>query len=98
MDKHKLDKKDRIAKALVIMLSIFIILIVVGLLGFMYLFNLDALTSLFYASLILTAIDLPEQLVVTKGQKWFIIFYAFASVIIFLSIADVTLQYLFTLL
>ncbi len=94
---HKNEKKERLIKALFIMLFTFILLIIIGIVGFVYLFNTDALTALLYSTLILTGIDLETD-PLTSGQKWFIIFYSIVSIIIFLSIANVTLQYMMSLL
>ncbi len=67
-------------------LIIFIITVVVGTIGYRYLFDLSWIDAFYAATLILTAIS-EETTPVTVGQKLFVIFYAIFAVIVFLSMA-----------
>lgn len=62
----------------------------------MFMFDLTWIDAFYVASLILTGIDL-EVVPITVGQKIFIIFYAVFSILILLSMANLTVQYFFHL-
>ena len=91
-----LENNERVQKILILVIISFFILVAIGVIGFRYLFELNWLDSLYAAVLILTGIDL-EATVITNGQKWFIIFYSILSIVIYLSMANTAIQYLFTL-
>ena len=91
---EKARKRKRIIQILVFSVILFIIVIILGTIGYMFLFNLSFLDAFYHATLIITAISIDID-VVTVGQKLFIIVYALVSVIILLSIANSLIQNLF---
>lgn len=91
---NKLEKIKKVQKVLLIAMISFFILITIGTVGFKFLFGLDWLDSLYAAILIITGIDI-EATAITTGQKWFVIIYAIFAVIIYLSMANAAIEYLF---
>lgn len=70
-----------------IMIISFFVVIILGTIGYVYIFGLSWLDALLNATLILTAIDTLER-PITTGQKWFVIIYALVAVILLLSLVN----------
>jgi hypothetical protein len=70
-----------------IMVVSFIIVILLGTIGYVYIFQLSWLDALLNATLVLTAISTFNN-PITDGQKWFVIIYALISVILLLAIVN----------
>lgn len=68
-------------------LTLFVIILCIGTIGYKYLFGLTWTNSIYSASLILTSISV-ESTPKTTAQKAFISIYSLISVIVFLSIAS----------
>lgn len=88
--------KQKYLRAIMIVSILYIILIVVGTIVFTYMFDITWLDALYTSSLIITAVDL-EVTVTTDGQKIFIIIYSIIAVLLFLSMANLSVKYLFDL-
>lgn len=85
---------ERSKRVLVIVIISFFILITIGIIGFSYLFGLNWFDSLYAATLVITGINI-EVTAITTGQKWFVIIYSIFAVIIYLSMANAAIEYLF---
>ena len=90
------EKIERIKRVLIIVIISFFLLITIGVVGFKYLFNLSWLDSLYAATLVITGINI-ESTAVTDGQKWFVIIYSIFAVVIYLSMANAAIEYLFAI-
>lgn len=89
-------RTERIILLFIFTLILFLILILLGTVGYVYLFELNCLDAFYNASLILTTISL-EVTPITDGQKVFIIIYSMVSVILFLSIVSGAINKIFDL-
>ena len=89
-------KHEKYKRILIFIVILFFILITVGTLIFQHMFNLTVTDALFAASMILTSIDIEAD-VNTDAKKWFVIIYAIIAVVLFLSMTNVAMGYLFTL-
>lgn len=87
----RLDRQRRSTNLFIIIVVLFIITVVMGTVGYIYLFNLPWLEALYNASVIITAIDV-ENKPTTSAQQVFIIFYSFISVILLLSLVNAGMQ------
>jgi hypothetical protein len=84
------DKKKDI-QIIIWTIVIFIIVVALGTIGYKFIFDISWIDAFYAASLVLTAIS--ETIVpTTTGQKLFVIFYSFVSVVIFLSLATNTVS------
>lgn len=72
---------------LLVLLALLIALIVIGMIGYRYLFGLDWVDAFYSATLILTTIN-SDVKPKTNTQKIFIAFYALFSVLVFLTLAN----------
>lgn len=86
---HHISPKETENKINVLRLSIvlFVIILIIGTIGYRYLFSLNWLDAFYNATLVLTAIgveDKPE----TSVQKIFVALYSLIAVIIFISLAS----------
>lgn len=86
-------KKEKHARFLIIFIIIYIITIIVGSVMFMYIFDIDLIHAFYASSLIMTGIDI-EVVVTTNGQKIFLVFYSFFVILLLLSMASLSVQYL----
>lgn len=93
---NKIKKKQKDVNIILFSLILFIIVLLLGTLGYFYLFGLSWLDSFYSATLILTAITIEFE-AMTKGQKIFILIYALIAVVIFLSVANSTMNRIFDL-
>lgn len=84
-------------KVLIITVILFIVLLFVGWLSFLILFNLTTVDALYTAVLVMTSIDV-EVTPVNDGQKIFIMIYALLVVVLLLAIVNVAVSYFFTLI
>lgn len=84
-DKRTQNKKR--ANIFLFSVILFVIVIIIGTIGYVYLFGLSWIDAFYNASLVLTAIgvEVDPQ---TVGQKLFIIVYSLISVLLLLSIAN----------
>ncbi len=90
----KQNEMRRLILLFIFSIIIFLTIILVGTIGYIYLFDLTWIDAFYNASLVLTAISVevnPE----TIEQKLFIIIYSLISVILFLSIASGVINKLF---
>ena len=71
---------------LLILLALLIALIIIGMIGYHYLFGLDWVDAFYSATLILTTIN-SDVKPKNNAQKIFIAFYALFSVLVFLTLA-----------
>jgi hypothetical protein len=81
-DKRRKQKRNNI---LVFASTLFVIVLVVGIIGYMSLFNLEFTDAVYNTVLVLTAIDTPNP-GISSPQKVFIILFALISTILLLSI------------
>lgn len=85
-DKQKeLCRKQKRNNVLIFASTLLIIVIIIGIIAYMSIFNLEFTDAVYNTVLVLTAIDTPTN-PVTSAQKVFIIFFALISTIILLSI------------
>lgn len=91
-NKRKKTKKD--IQLIVFSILLYILLLFIGTLCYVALFDLDWLNAFYGATLIATGIDI-EYNAMTTVQKTFIIIYAIFSVVIFLSIANTIIDRLY---
>lgn len=89
-------RKKKYLCSIIIVIILYILLIVIGTIIFKYLFDITWLNAIYAAALVFCGIDL-EVIVITDGQKIFIIIYAIISVILLLSMANLAVEYFFEL-
>lgn len=87
-------KTKRDIQLIVFSIILYILLLFIGTLCYVVLFNLDWLNAFYGAVLVATGINI-EYDAMTTVQKVFIIIYAILSVIIFLSIANTIIDRLY---
>lgn len=92
-EQHEKEKRRNIIIFVVTIIA-FIITILFGTIGYVFLFGLPWIDAFYNAALVLTAINIDVQ-PMTVGQKLFIIIYAFVSVILLLSLANTAMQRIF---
>lgn len=85
------ERSQRSTNLFIAIVLLFIVTIILGTIGYVYLFNLSWLDALYNASVIITAIDV-ENKPTTSGQKVFIILYSFISVLLLLSLVNAGMQ------
>lgn len=87
--KHHISPKETKNKINVFRLSIilFVIILIIGTIGYRYLFTLNWLYAFYNATLILTAIGVEDKSK-TNVQKIFVALYYLVAVIIFISLAS----------
>lgn len=91
--KEQKDKK-RYLRNLIIIITIYIIFIIIGIILFKYIFDINWIDSWLISTMLYTGIDL-EVTPVTDGQKVFIIIYSIIAILLLLSMANIAVQYFF---
>ncbi len=86
-EKEAQKKKEKDKRAFWYLFLCLIVVIIVGTVGYSYLFGISLFDGFFSASMILTAIE-SEIKPVTTSQKSFVIAYSLLSVILLLSLAS----------
>lgn len=79
------NNQSRAKKLLLVILVLFLLVLVIGTIGFHYLSNLDWLDSLHNSSMYLAGLGPLFEMKTTK-EKWFSTFYAIIASILFLAL------------
>lgn len=78
-------REQRRYNILIFASTLLILLIVIGIIGYMSIFSLEFTEAVYNTVLVLTSIDTPTP-AITSAQKVFIIIFAFISTILLLSV------------
>jgi len=85
-DRQKdINRKQKRNNILVFAGTLLAIVLIIGIVGYMSIFNLEFTDAVYNTALVLTAIDVPDSPISTP-QKVFVIFFALMSTILLLSI------------
>lgn len=85
-------RKEKYFQFLIIITLVYVVVIILGTIIFMFMFDLTWVDALYTAVLILTGIHI-NVVPITDSEKIFIVFYALLTVIILLSLANISVIY-----
>lgn len=88
-------RKNRILHAVGIMVLAFLIIFVIGVMGFKYIFGMTMTDSVFNTALSISNLDISHY-AITKKEKAFLGLYSLIGSILFISLASTIVAYIFT--
>lgn len=87
------DKYEKHRKIFIFTFVLYIIFVIIGIIFYMVLFDLEWFDAFYATTLVLTTISI-EHNAITTGQKLFIIIYSTLSIVILLSLAGSASKYI----